>query len=106
MNVLDTLLFTHLTIICVLLSRHYFLGDGNQLFIALLIPVFVFGLLLLLKICTKFKNRLVRQYDQPSTNSKTTVRKENSGPDSKENQPLIDPTSVTIDIKSYGGIDN
>ena len=43
-NVLDSLLLVHLTVVCLLLSRYYFPGDGVPIFVMMLLPVAMFGL--------------------------------------------------------------
>ena len=105
MNVLDTLLLTHTTVICVLLSRKYFPSEVIQLFVVLLIPTFVFGLLLLFKVCIKVKDRLARYCKnnrKQQANGETAVTVGKSRLDSCEQHPLINPTSTIIDIKVYG----
>ena len=52
-NVLDSLLLVHLTVVCLLLSRDYFPGDGAQIFIMMLLPVAMFGLFVVFKIISK-----------------------------------------------------
>ena len=56
MNILDTLLLAYATVIYILLSRDSFAGEGTQVFIALLIPSIIFGLVIIFKACNKLKN--------------------------------------------------
>ena len=100
-NILDTLLLAHLSILSHLLSRKYFHGDGKQ------------HLLTLLKLCHKIKIRLTPLYrhyncscwkfyakSEGATEVGTSVK--------VQKQSLIGPTysTVTIDIGStYGGTD-
>ena len=56
MNILDTLLLAYATVICMLLSRDSFAGEGTQVFVALLIPSIIFGLVIIFKACNKLKN--------------------------------------------------
>ena len=106
MNILDTLLLAHLAIVCGILSRDYFSGDETQLFVVLLIPVFVFGLFFLFKIHTKFKNslRLVRHCK--CYNSKQEFHCDSKTAGIQDQKQLISPTSTVIDIQSYGSCDN
>ena len=51
----STLLLAHLTVLCALLTRGYYSGEGTQIFIVILIPAAVFKLILLLMIVVKLK---------------------------------------------------
>jgi hypothetical protein len=53
-NVLDSLLLAHLAVICLLLSRDYFPGDGVQIFVMILLPTAMLGLFVILKIISKY----------------------------------------------------
>ena len=93
MNVLDTLLLVHLSVVCMLLSREYFPGDGTQLYVLLLVPQVVFGLLLLYKLCTALKNKIMgscKLYSNDSTAVEPLVS------DNQERQPLINPTFSSV----------
>jgi hypothetical protein len=61
MNILDTLLLAYAAVTCMLLSRNSFAGEGTQIFIVLLIPSVVFGLVIVLKACNKLKNGLFKK---------------------------------------------
>ena len=63
MNVLDTLLLAHLSIVCHLLTRNRFSGEGTQTLIITLIPALLFGLLPFLKLFKMIKNTAtIRKY--------------------------------------------
>ena len=63
MSVLDTLLLAHLSIVCHLLTRNRFSGEGTQTLIITLIPALLFGLLPFLKLFKMIKNTAtIRQY--------------------------------------------
>ena len=97
-NILDTLLLVYAAVFFILLSRDPFAGEDTQIFIFLLIPSIVFGLLVVFKALMKIKNCLIKEcknlYGQYCIKHNT---------DSKENsnktQTLIDPTSSHI---TYG----
>ena len=93
MNVLDTLLLVHLNVIFMLLSREYFPGDGTQLFVLLLMPQVVFGLLLLYKLCTLLKNKVTGSCKLCSNYS---IAIEPLESDDQEQQPLINPTFSSV----------
>ena len=103
MNVLDTLLLAHLTVLCALLTRGYYSDEGTQIFIVTLIPAAVFKLILLLMIVVKFKNGAVqlfkKLYKQVIHSCSKFARKMKVlVTDSPENQPLIHPTSSVVSI--------
>ena len=107
MNILDTLLLAHITFISQL-----FLGDFSdskeiQLLIINLIPASSLGLFLLLSMCLKV--RLRYKCCRKSEVATETIETKNSAlGDCNEHgssQPLITPTSSTIDIRSYESID-
>ena len=62
MNILDTLLLMFAAVTCILLSRDYFIGEETQIFIILLVPSTVFGLLIIFKDCNKLKNGLFKKW--------------------------------------------
>ena len=62
MNILDTLLLMFAAVTCILLSRDYFIGEETQIFIILLVPSTVFGLLIIFKACNKLKNGLFKKW--------------------------------------------
>ena len=101
MNVLDTLLLAQITVVCILLSREYFSGDGTQIFAIMLIPAIVFKLLLFFEICKKFKKVLVKWYKDCSKydlnhNAFNNLDDAEVIDDPQERQPLIDPTSTVV----------
>jgi hypothetical protein len=108
MNVLDTLLLAHISLMCHLLSREWFSGAETQLLIVSLIPALAFGLLLLVKLCSKLRKcralkqcikvrcclLLRKQAETGSVNSPVTSEDE-----------LMRPTSSTIEsFTTYGAI--
>ena len=88
MNILDTLLLVHLNIVFVLLSREYFPGDGTQIYVLFLVPQVVFGLLLLYKLCTMLKNRIIGSC-KPYSNDSTAVEPLEPDASDQEQKPLI-----------------
>ena len=93
MNILDTLLLMHLNVVFMLLSREYFPGDGTQIYVIMLVPQVVFGLLLLYKLCATLKNKIIRDCKLYLNNSAAIEPLE---PDNQERQPLINPTFSSI----------
>ena len=103
MNVLDTLLLAHLTVLCALLTRAYYSDEGTQIFIDTLIPAAVFKLILLLMIVVKLKNGAVQSFKKLYKQiihscSKFARKVKVLVTDSAENQPLIHPTSSVVSI--------
>ena len=97
MNILDTLLLVHLNVVCMLLSREYFPGDGIQLYVVLLLPKIVFGLLLTYKLYAIFKNKIVghcKHYSKQTNNG--TAVESSLEQDNHEQQPLINPTFSSV----------
>ena len=101
MNILDTLLLAHLTVLCALLSREYYPDEGTQIFAFVLIPAVVFKLILLFMIVMKFKHCMVQQYNKLFKcihGSKFAGKVKNLVTDSTETQPLVNPTSSVVEI--------
>ena len=99
MNALDTLLLAQFTIVCILLSREYFRGDGTQIFAIMLIPAVVFKLLLFFNVCKKLKTVLIKWYTYCSKRDSVNVLEDSEEicvDDPQEKQPLINPTSTTV----------
>ena len=94
MNVLDTLLLVHLNVVFMLLSRKYFPGDGTQVYVILLIPQVVLGLLLLYKLCAMLKNKIIKDCKRLYLDDSAVV--EPVEPDNQEQQPLINPTFSSV----------
>ena len=116
MNILDALLLAHFTIVCHLLSlasgSNY--GENVQLFIVILIPAIVFGLILIYKVSLKFiKKKIIRccncccrklkDHMYFKRNDVTTEQKRSE--DNSGNTPLLQPTVSVITIGSYGSFD-
>ena len=109
MNVLDTLLLAHLSIVCHLLTRNRFSGDGIQTLIIILIPALLFGLLPFLKLCFKvIKITGIRQYLLGCCQKKqieNDVGNTISDVKATHVQTLKTPTSSTIaSFKTYGSL--
>ena len=104
MNILDTLLLAQFTVVCILLSREYFRGDGTQIFAIMLIPAIVFKLLLFFNVCKKFKSVLIkwrkdrskRDFNHDAFNC--LEESEICIDDPYEKQRLINPTSTVVDM--------
>ena len=102
MNVLDTLLLAHLTVICILLSREYFIGDGIEAFAVILVPAIVFKLLLIFRVVKMlYTSKLVKWCEdcfKSGFSNKLIITVEDSeiADNSRERQPLIDPTSTVV----------
>lgn len=97
MNVCDTLLLSHITIISILLSRKYFSADGTKLFAIILIPATMFKLIMLFKIFKRLKVKLCKgcsKQEQLAVNNHL----EESDVDSEERQLLVHPTSTVVDM--------
>ena len=108
MNILDTLLLAHISLVCQLLMREWFSGAETQILIILLIPALVFGLLLIVKLCSKLRKcralkwciKVIRCCQRRQT--ETSV----SSPDVSEDE-LMHPTSSTIEsFTTYGAVTN
>ena len=95
MNILDTLLLAYAAVTCMLLSRDSFAGEGTQIFIALLIPSIVFGLVIVFKACNKLKNGL---FEKCKCYFKQCPIHNRVG--SEENNTLISPSHSYV---TYGG---
>ena len=101
MNALDTLLLAHLTVVCALLSREYYAEEGTQIFAIVLIPAAVFKLIILFIIVNKFKNKMVqwcKKVYKDMCDSKFASKVKDLVTDPVETQPLINPTSSTVEI--------
>ena len=61
-NILDSLLLAHLTVLCLLLSRDYFPGEEIQIVVMMLVPIAVFGILVVFRIIFKYRLQLLRLY--------------------------------------------
>ena len=97
MNISDTLLLAYTAVICILLSRNSFVaGDETQIFILLLIPPVVFGLVIIFKACIKLmmKSSFIKEYKNLCKQHFT-----NNIIDANETQSLINPTGNYI---TYG----
>ena len=102
MNALDTLLLAFLSLACQLLSRDYFPAERTQTMILSMMPLFVIGLLLIIKGCTKFKSKVMRcckTFCKLQQGRETDLEANNHVND--HSQPLLTPTSATVDIKHY-----
>ena len=99
-NILDSLLLAHLTTMCLLLSRDYFPSDETQLFIVVLFPIVVFGLLVIFKLIAKCGIRLSRQYKGCCKLCKKLVMHGETV--NQSSRQLVNPTSSFIDIRRYG----
>ena len=100
MNILDTLILTHCIAVCLLLSRNYFDGDEIQLFVLmLLLPLLLFTSLIVLKIGTGLKTRVMKCW-------RHRCRKPTNQNERKEllGQRKLDsyPTTTIVDIGLYG----
>ena len=95
MNILDTLLLAYATVIYILLSRDSFAGEGTQIFITLLIPSIIFGLVIIFKAFNKLKNSL---FEKCKYYLKQCPIHNRVG--SKENNALISPSH---NYSTYGG---
>ena len=82
-------------VISMLLSRDSFAGEGTQVFIALLIPSIVFGLVIVFKACNKLKNGL---FEKCKCYFKQCPIHNRVG--SEENNTLISPSHSYV---TYGG---
>lgn len=109
MNILDTLLLAYISLVCHLLSREWFSGAETQILIVGLIPALVFGLLLLVKLCSKLRKcRALKRCIKVSwcclpLREQTETVSDNS-PDTSEDE-LMQPTSSTIEsFTTYGAI--
>ena len=97
-NILETLFLVYIAITCVLLSRDPFAGEETQIFIVLLIPSVVFGLIIFLKACVKLKNSLIKE-SKYLCKQYSVCNKVDSEENANETQTLINPTSNYI---TYG----
>ena len=107
MNVLDTLLLAHLSIVCHLLTRNRYSGEGTQTLIITLIPALLFGLLPFLKLFKMIKNTAtVRQYLFGCCQRKQIANDvDNTVSDDEPTKALKTPTSSTIaSFKTYGSL--
>ena len=90
MNISDTLLLSYAAITCILLSRNSFAGDETQIFIVLLIPSVIFGLVVVFKACNKLKDSLIKKckccYRQCPISNNVNSEENN------ETETLINPT--------------
>ena len=100
MNVCDTLLLAHLTIISILLSRKYFLGDGTEVFAIMLMLAAMFKLIAFFMILRRLKKKLVKWCKDRSKQGQLAVNDylEDSEVDAEEKQPLVGPTSTVVDM--------
>ena len=85
---------------CLLLSRDYFPSDETQLFIVVLFPIVVFGLLVIFKLIAKCGIRLSRQYKGCCKLCKKLVMHGETV--NQSSRQLVNPTSSFIDIRRYG----
>ena len=107
MNILDTLLLAHLSLVCHLLTREWFSGAETQILIICLVPALVFGLLLIVKLCSKLRKCCALKW---CTKVRCCQREEIvtdvSSHDVSDDE-LKHPTSSTIEsFTTYGAIDN
>lgn len=101
MNVLDTLLLAHLSIVCHLLARNWFSGADTQILIVALIPALVLGVVVVIILCWKSKNRLLGCCQI----KKKQVLVDNIVADDDVRLALNKPTSSTISsFKTYGSV--
>lgn len=119
MNLFDTFLLADLTYICHLYTKNYFRGQAVQIVVLTNIPVFLLGCLVLYEVGVRLnaKQRLTniwlclscqkqcckeycvfrRHHAVTSDNSESIAVECSEG----QTRPLLPPTSVTVDIKSY-----
>ena len=110
MNILDTLLLAHISLVCHLLTREWFSGAETQILIIGLIPALVFGLLLIGKLCSELRKYTHCRALKWCTKVKCCQRKQTetnvSSPDINKDE-LMHPTSSTIEsFTTYGAIGN
>ena len=101
MNVLDTLLLAHLTVVCALMSREYYSEEGIQIFAIVLVLTAVFKLIILFIVVVKFKNKAVqwcKKVCKDIRDSKLASKVKGLATDPAETQALLNPTSSTVEI--------
>ena len=107
MNVLDTLLLTHLSLICHLLARNWFPGSETQILLVVLIPALILVLLIVFKLCCRIRNSITVKQCPVQLFWRRQSEFTPEGDMSHENElisSLNQPTSSTIpSFKSYYG---
>ena len=101
MNVLDTLLLVHLTVVCALMSRENSSEEGTQILAIVLVPAAVFKLIILFIVVVKFKNKVVqwcKKVCKDIRDSKFASKVKGLATDPAETQALLNPTSSTVEI--------
>ena len=103
MNVIDTFLLANLTLLCHLLTRHYFNGEARQIMMLTSVPVILFGGFALYKVCMqlKVKQRLTNTWQLCLKQCRNVGRypfhfariNSESEDNCGQNQPLLSPTS-------------
>ena len=103
-NVLDSLLLAHLTVVCLLLSRDYFPGDGAQIFVMMLLPVAMFGLFVVFKIFSKCHCRLqlVSLYKYCCKRCKQLFKYTQICDQNNSSRQLVNPAAFFEDNRKYG----
>ena len=107
MNILDTLLLAHISLMCQLLTREWFSGAETQILLICLIPALVFGLLLIVKLCSKLRKcRALKWCIKVRCCQRKQTETSVSSPDVSEDE-LKHPTSSTVEsFTTYGAIGN
>ena len=97
-NLLDGLLLAHMTVLFTLLAREYDPRNEVQVMVIILLPAVVFGLIIIFKILCKFKNsvKVCKEHLARKLNRKNAEYSRQV--DSRETEPLIAPTSSTVDL--------
>ena len=104
MNIIDTFLLADITFMSYLYSMDYFSSKAMQVMILTNIPTLLFGCFVLYKVLLKTRHRLAQCCQKCSASGRqSAVERSDSVIDETcigQSQPLLPPTSVTIDIKS------
>ena len=100
-NILDSLLLVHLTVICLLLSRDYFPGDGAQILVMTLLPVAMFGLFVVFKIISKCHGRL-QLYKYCCKWCKQLFKYTKICDQNNSSRQVVNPAAFFEDSRKYG----
>lgn len=103
LNIYDTFQFAYGTFLCHLISTGYFNTRHTELYACALVPVFVFGLFLLLILCLKMK---VLYYDRYCTECYNIMRTkgENESAATVEENPNTCSTSTEVSNSVITGV--
>ena len=102
-NVLDSLLLAHFTVVCLFLSRDYFPGDETQILAVILFPTAMFGLFAVFKVIAKVRIGPSRRYKCCCEWCKQLFKhSETVAIENHNSRQLINPTASFIDIRKYG----